>query len=90
MALALRGAAESLHQAFPSPEQTKPTTPQGGRGEVQAINTCPDNFLWEKNKCSIICVAPGLYQMVFGFYSKKDPLIQIFLNGEPLQTASKV
>ena len=57
--------------------------------EVQAINTCPDNFLWEKNKCSIICVAPGLYQMVFGFYSKKDPLIQIFLNGEPLQTAHK-
>ena len=29
--------------------------------EVQAINTCPDNFLWEKDKTSLICVAPGLY-----------------------------
>lgn len=57
--------------------------------EVQAINTCPDNFLWEKNKSSIICVAPGLYQLTFGFYSKKEPLIQVFLNGEPLMTASK-
>ena len=54
--------------------------------EVQAINTCPDNFLWEKNKSSIICVAPGLYQLIFGFYSKKEPTIQVFLNGEPLMT----
>jgi hypothetical protein len=29
--------------------------------EVQAINTCPDNFLWDKDKSSLICVAPGLY-----------------------------
>jgi len=43
--------------------------------EVQAINTCPDNFLWEKNKSSLICVAPGLYQVSFGFYTKKDPMI---------------
>ena len=57
--------------------------------EVQAINTCPDNFLWEKNKSSIICVAPGLYQMTFGFFSKKESLIQVFLNGEPIMTASK-
>jgi len=57
--------------------------------EVQAINTCPDNFLWEKNKSSIICVAPGLYQITFGFYAKKDVMIQVFLNGEPLMTASK-
>ena len=29
--------------------------------ELQTINTCPDNFLWEKGKPSIICAAPGLY-----------------------------
>lgn len=39
--------------------------------EVQALNTCPDNFLWEKNKTSIVAVAPGLYEISFGFYSKK-------------------
>jgi len=54
--------------------------------EVQAINTCPDNFLWEMNKSSIICVAPGLYQLALGFFSKKEPTIQLFLNGEPLLT----
>ena len=56
--------------------------------EVQAINTCPDNFLWEKNKSSLICVAPGLYQLIFGFYSKREPIIQLFLNGEPLMIVS--
>jgi hypothetical protein len=54
--------------------------------EVQAINTCPDNFLWEKNKSSLICVAPGLYQVSFGFYSKRDPSILLYLNGELLKT----
>ena len=39
--------------------------------EVQAINTCPDNFLWEKNKSVIILAAPGLYALTFGFYSKR-------------------
>lgn len=29
--------------------------------EVQAINTCPENFVWEKNKAAIVLVAPGLY-----------------------------
>ena len=56
--------------------------------EVQAINTCPDNFLWEKEKSSLICVAPGLYQICFGFYAKKQPIVQVFLNGEPLFSAS--
>lgn len=57
--------------------------------EVQALNTCPDNFLWEKNKTSIVSVAPGLYEISFGFYSKKQPTIQIHLNGEPLMSVQK-
>jgi len=28
--------------------------------EVQSVNTCPDNFLWEQDKTSILTVAPGL------------------------------
>ena len=55
---------------------------------MQAINTCPDNFLWEKDKSSLICVAPGLYQISFGFYAKKQPQISIFLNGETLMVAN--
>lgn len=29
--------------------------------EVQSINTCPENFLWEKNKTAVVMAAPGLY-----------------------------
>lgn len=57
--------------------------------EVQALNTCPDNFLWEKSKTSVIAVAPGLYEISFGFYSKKQPAVQIHLNGEPLMSVNK-
>lgn len=57
--------------------------------EVQALNTCPDNFLWEKSKTSVIAVAPGLYEVSFGFYSKKNPIVQIHLNGEPLMSVNK-
>ena len=58
--------------------------------EVQAINTCPDNFLWEKNKSALILVAPGLYQLVFGFYSKKHPVVRIFVNGEVIFSVCNV
>lgn len=57
--------------------------------EVQCANTCPDNFVWEKNKSSIICVAPGLYELGVGFYSKSDPNIQVQVNGEPVLTLFK-
>jgi hypothetical protein len=53
------------------------------------LNTCPENFLWEKAKTSLVTVAPGLYEVSFGFYSKKQPTVQIHLNGEPLFSVSK-
>jgi len=31
--------------------------------EIQLTNTLPDNFLWEKDKGSILTVAPGLYEV---------------------------
>lgn len=55
--------------------------------ELQNVNTAPDNFLWEKEKISIVTVAPGLYQIVLGFYSRKKPTIQILVNGEPIMSA---
>ena len=35
---------------------------------VQNINTNPENFVWEKDRCAITCVAPGLYEVTFGFF----------------------
>lgn len=55
--------------------------------EIQSVNTAPDNFLWEKEKISIVTVAPGLYEIVLGFYSRKKPTIQILVNGEPIMSA---
>ena len=55
--------------------------------EVESINTCPENFLWEQDKANIMTVAPGLYEVIFGFYSKKKPAVQLLVNGEPLLSA---
>ena len=43
--------------------------------EAEAINTCPDNFLWEKNRTMILLNAPGLYALSFGFYAKRQPKV---------------
>ncbi len=50
------------------------------------MNTLPDNFLWEKDKTSILTVAPGLYEISFGFFSRNKPNIQVLVNGEPIIT----
>eukprot|EP00357_Protocruzia_adherens_P011027 CAMPEP_0114975776 /NCGR_PEP_ID=MMETSP0216-20121206/2296_1 /TAXON_ID=223996 /ORGANISM="Protocruzia adherens, Strain Boccale" /LENGTH=802 /DNA_ID=CAMNT_0002336613 /DNA_START=61 /DNA_END=2469 /DNA_ORIENTATION=+ len=55
--------------------------------EVQSVNTCPDNFLWEKDKTSVLTVAPGLYEIYFGFFAKKKPTVQLLVNGEPVLSA---
>ena len=54
---------------------------------VQNINTNPENFVWEKDKCSIGCTAPGLYEVSFGFYTRKKPSVQLLVNGEPVLSA---
>ena len=53
---------------------------------MQAINTCPENFLWEKNRSVIIMSAPGLYALSFGFYSKRQPKVNILVNNEIAMT----
>jgi hypothetical protein len=50
--------------------------------EVQSVNTCPENYLWESAKTVIITVAPGLYEVMMGFYNTTLPEICLFVNGE--------
>ena len=53
----------------------------------QSINTDPDNFIWEKDKVSVMAVIPGLYEVTFGFFTRKKPAIQLLVNGEPVLAA---
>jgi hypothetical protein len=55
--------------------------------EIQTINTAPDNFLWEKEKTSILVASPGLYELTMGFYANKKPTVQVLVNGEPIMSA---
>lgn len=55
--------------------------------EIQLSNTLPDNFLWEKDKANVLTVAPGLYEITFGFFAKKKPTVQLLVNGEPVMSA---
>ena len=50
--------------------------------ESQSVNTCPDNFIWEKDKTFILINEEGLYELNIGFYSEKRPSIQVLVNGE--------
>lgn len=55
--------------------------------ELQSVNTCPENFLWQEDKTIILTVAPGLYEITFGFYSSKKPTVQVLVNGETILSA---
>lgn len=35
----------------------------------------------------IMMVAPGLYEINFGFFSTKQPTVQVLVNGEPILSA---
>jgi hypothetical protein len=54
---------------------------------VQSVNTDPVNFIWERDKSCIVTVAPGLYEVNFGFFVRKKPAIQLLVNGEPVLAA---
>ena len=54
---------------------------------VQNINTNPENFTWEKDKTVIVTAAPGLYEVTFGFFTKRKPQVQLLVNGEPVLSA---
>ena len=54
---------------------------------VQNINTNPENFVWEKDRTAITTTAPGLYEITFGFFTKKKPSVQLLVNGDPVLSA---
>eukprot|EP00831_Metopus_contortus_P065297 TRINITY_DN58365_c0_g2_i1.p2 TRINITY_DN58365_c0_g2~~TRINITY_DN58365_c0_g2_i1.p2 ORF type:complete len:171 (+),score=35.67 TRINITY_DN58365_c0_g2_i1:41-514(+) len=51
---------------------------------VQSVNTCPDNFLQEKDKTSVIAVADGLYEIKLAVFSARKAAAQVLENGEAL------
>jgi hypothetical protein len=65
----------------------KTRTGHGVPWNVQSVNTNPQNFLWEKDKVNLVTVAPGLYEITFGFFCKKKPSVQLLINGEPVLSA---
>jgi hypothetical protein len=50
--------------------------------EVQSVNTCPENYLWEEDRPVIVIVAPGLYEVLIGIFARKSPGIRVLVNGE--------
>ncbi|KAL3897007.1 MAG: hypothetical protein SGPRY_013144 [Prymnesium sp.] len=40
-----------------------------------------------KDSTSISCTAPGLYEVTFGFFTRKKPAVQLLINGEPVISA---
>mmetsp|Transcript_29692 Transcript_29692/g.95427 ORF Transcript_29692/g.95427 Transcript_29692/m.95427 type:complete len:501 (+) Transcript_29692:516-2018(+) len=54
---------------------------------VQSVNTDPDNFFWERDKVNIVTTTPGLYEVTFGFFTRKKPSVQLLINGEPVLAA---
>ncbi|MEW5298119.1 MAG: hypothetical protein WDW36_001275 [Sanguina aurantia] len=54
---------------------------------VQAVNMDSHTFVWEQDRTSITATVPGLYELSFGFYSKRKPVVQVLVNGEITITA---
>mmetsp|Transcript_19086 Transcript_19086/g.34712 ORF Transcript_19086/g.34712 Transcript_19086/m.34712 type:complete len:776 (-) Transcript_19086:1549-3876(-) len=58
--------------------------------EAEAINACPENFIWERESTSIVTIAPGLYEVSWGFFGKKKPNVELIVNSDPvLNTATR-
>jgi hypothetical protein len=50
--------------------------------EVQSLNTCPENFVWEKDKTQVLALTPGLYSVAFGVFCRKKGSVSLMVNGE--------
>jgi hypothetical protein len=54
--------------------------------DIQQVNTSEDIYIWDKGKTTIQVLHPGLYQIEFGFFSKRKPNISVIVNGETVIT----
>ena len=43
--------------------------------------------MWEEDRTQILTIAPGLYEITFGFFSAKKPTVQLLVNGEAVLSA---
>ena len=50
--------------------------------EIEIVNTCPENFVWEKGSSVITSIAPGLYEVALGFFAGQRPNVQLLVNSE--------
>lgn len=48
--------------------------------ESESANTVPDHFFWEKDKTSILIIAPGVYEITACVFSRRAAL-SIMANG---------
>ena len=45
------------------------------------------NFIWERNKPSILIIQAGCYKIEFAVFARKRPTVQVVVNNEPLISA---
>jgi len=55
---------------------------------IQTANSDPGNLVWEKDKGYIACLTPGLYEVQFGFFSRRRPVVKLHVNTEPVLTVA--
>eukprot|EP00892_Ulva_mutabilis_P004442 jgi/Ulvmu1/236/UM001_0240.1 len=54
---------------------------------VQNMNSAPENFIWEKDKPTVVVVEAGIYELSFGIYAKSKPAVQVIVNGQVILCA---
>lgn len=52
--------------------------------EVQTVNTQPANYIWESGQTTVYTVAPGLYELQLGIYTRTKPKAQVLVNDQVL------
>ncbi|KAJ1549012.1 hypothetical protein HK405_011320, partial [Cladochytrium tenue] len=57
--------------------------------DLEAANTDPDNFGWERGRAHVRVREPGLYEVAFAFFSAsgRRPSVQLVVNGESVLSA---
>ena len=52
--------------------------------EVESVNTCPENYMWEVGSTSVVAVASGLYEITYAVFARKKPNVEVLVNGQPI------
>ena len=52
--------------------------------EIQKINNCPENFIWNQNSDTIIVKQKGIYSLNLAIFMNNSAIIQLYINGEKI------